>query len=89
MSVVWANCQVLHVKQLNVAPSNENLFGIDLIYTSLITKTSFLNISTFYNDIDIIGWNESKKATENLGNLKNVGFEIEYEIKVDDLLIAD
>lgn len=72
-------------KQLNVNPSNENLFGIDLIYTSLISKSSFLNISTFYNDIDIIGWNEGKQATENLGNLKTVGFEIEYELKIDDL----
>ena len=34
-------------------------------------------MSTFYNDIDIIGWNEGKQATENLGNLKTVGFEIE------------
>jgi iron complex outermembrane receptor protein len=63
----------------------EQIDTIELIYTKYIDNSIF-NFSTFYNKHDLVAWNNNNKITQNMGNVKSYGAEMEFNYKNDNFL---
>jgi hypothetical protein len=58
----------------------ENIDTLEIIYNFKNDYSRF-DLSVFYNDHDVVAFNDTQKITQNIGNVKSYGFEIEYSYK--------
>ena len=72
---------------LEPSPSPEKLSGIELIYSSILWENISINLSTFYQSINQIGWTDNNKS-EILGKFNTAGFVAVMSYKLNDLNIT-
>jgi outer membrane receptor for ferrienterochelin and colicin len=63
----------------------EQIDTLELIYMKYM-KNITLSISTFYNDHDLVSWDNTRKSAQNIGNMKSYGGEIELNYKTSKIL---
>lgn len=61
--------------------SSEKLNGLELIYSYFITENAKVNVSSFYNKIDLIAFQGDINASAELGQLDIAGAEVELKSK--------
>ncbi len=66
----------------------EKLQGVELIFNRIQNKNLNINLSSYYNQIDLLGWNSAKAQVENLGVHKLIGSELEVLFKANKLMIG-
>jgi len=62
----------------------EEIDTVELSYTKYLDNYN-LNISTFHNNHNLISWNNSKKITQKIGNIKSYGVEVELRYQKDNV----
>jgi len=62
----------------------EEIDTVELSYTRYLDNYN-LNISTFHNNHNLRSWNNSKKITQNIGNIKSYGVEVELRYQKDNV----
>ena len=62
----------------------EEIDTVELSYTKYFNNYMF-NLATYHNNHNLLSWNNTKKITENIGNVKSYGLEVEFSYKRDDL----
>lgn len=68
-------------------PAPEKLTGIELIYSSIFLDHFSLNLSTFYQSINQIGWTDNNKS-EVVGKFNTAGFEADLSYKLKNFNMA-
>jgi len=58
----------------------EEIETIELNYIKYLKQYTF-NVSTFYNNYSLISWNNSRKITQNIGDVNSYGAEVEFNYK--------
>ncbi len=70
----------LYIEHKNkTSPSNESIFGTELVYQTLINLNTSVSNSIFFNHGDIIAYDFEIDRNLPLGNLKLMGFESELK----------
>lgn len=69
--------ELLIQNRKNIKPSNEVMDNIELIYVSSINDNLLLNLSTYYNNAEILSWKDPLRSTILIGNLQKIGFEFD------------
>lgn len=64
----------------NIQSEEESLTSVELGYSGKFNQSLLVDIHTFYNDINILDWNNSVllDTTERIGDLTLAGFEAEF-----------
>jgi outer membrane receptor protein involved in Fe transport len=58
----------------------ERLAGMEIIYSGAPNEHLLLNVSAFYNNLDVISWYNVGRTTRPTGNLKLYGLEFEGKV---------
>ena len=65
----------------NNDPEEESLTSLEFAYTGLLNNRTQLNVSNFWNQADVIAWNNDVDRSIFIGELKLVGLEAELFYK--------
>lgn len=66
----------------------EVLTSYELIYTRLQGEHLLFDISLFYNQLDVIAWDGSKKSSQSVGDLKLGGLECEARYQSERFIVG-
>lgn len=58
-------------------PDTETLTGLEVIYSAYADEPLSFRLSGFWNDAEIIAWNQNAQATSLVGDLRLAGFDAE------------
>jgi outer membrane receptor protein involved in Fe transport len=61
------------------SPSSETLTGVELIYSAFPDDRLSFSISSFWNEVETIAWNDDLNASTRVGNLQLYGIEAEVD----------
>jgi len=68
--------------------SPEKLNTAELIYSSTVVENSLIDIAAFYNNIDILSWNDPDRTTRTTGSLSVFGLEIDLKYKNENFSVG-
>ncbi|WP_374513139.1 TonB-dependent receptor plug domain-containing protein [Niveibacterium sp.] len=66
----------------------EQLQGVELIYQHAFSRALKLDLSAYYNDVEVIGFNSATLAPTAVANFTYGGIELELEYKTDALHLS-
>ena len=73
--------QLFALDRNNKNPESETLTGIEVIYSACADKPLSFSLSGFWNDTEIIAWNQASQSTSPVGDLRLAGFDAEIRYK--------
>jgi outer membrane receptor protein involved in Fe transport len=63
------------------SPQDESLNGVELIYSAFPSDRISLSLASFWNDLEVIAWNEDNQSTDSVGDLQLFGIETELDYR--------
>jgi outer membrane receptor protein involved in Fe transport len=69
------------------SPGPEKLRSIELIYSSVLWQNFSLNLSTFYQSVNQIGWTDNERS-EIIGEFNTAGFEADLSYKLNNFNVT-
>lgn len=73
--------QLLALNQDNISPESETISAIELIYSTFTKNKLSFSVSTYWNDAQVIAWDNSIESTNLVGDLQVFGIEPELRYK--------
>lgn len=73
--------QLYTLAQNDKDPDSETLTGVEVIYSAFPNEQLSFSLSSFWNDVEIIAWNQNIQTTDHVGDLQLFGIEPEISYK--------
>lgn len=72
----------LYIENINnIDSKSETLNSIEIAYNAIFSSNKNLKAAYFYNDSEVLSWNNTVDSTIFVGELKHQGIELEFEYK--------